>query len=251
MTLLDKSTERSLSDRKDMNGISGAQVSPPADDDLLPPSYTDVTSGQSPAPLPPASNFISIHRINGSIKGTWVVDTDLKVPAALLSPCPSTGERHNLSLTSLNGGITADVVLVSVSGKPDRASILLDTKNGGVNVNIISCNNNNNQPFKAVLKTCNGSIHVRLPRSFTGPIKHRTSNGTYEFSKEIQERFRAISNECSFVGSWEDSGFVDYEGWDGYELEASTLNGSIKFSYYGEDPGSSSSKGGKFLWFKW
>jgi hypothetical protein len=71
------------------------------------------------------------------------------------------------------------------------------------------------------------------------------------FSKEIQERLRSISSECSFLGSWEDSGFADYEEWKGYELDASTSNGPIKFSYDGEDPGSCNSRGGRFLWFKW
>ena len=73
--------------------------------------------------------------MNGSIKGTWVVDTDLKVPEALLSPPPSTGERHHLSLTSFNGPIAADVAFLS--GNPNRASILLDTKNGEISLNIV------------------------------------------------------------------------------------------------------------------
>ena len=73
--------------------------------------------------------------MNGSIKGTWVVDTDLKVPDALLAPPPSTGERHNLSLTSFNGPITVDVAFQS--GNSIRASILLDTKNGEINFNTV------------------------------------------------------------------------------------------------------------------
>lgn len=73
--------------------------------------------------------------MNGSIKGTWVVDTDLKVPEALLAPSPSTGERNNLSLTSFNGPITADVAFLSQ--KPSRASILLDTKNGEISLNVV------------------------------------------------------------------------------------------------------------------
>jgi len=226
----------------------------PSNDLVLLPSYTEATSGQPEQPgqqssalLPPASNLISIHKINGCIRGTWVVDTDLKVPKTLLSPPSSTGERHHLSLTSFNGAITADVALLSE--KSDRASILLDTKNGGISLNIIS--SKSEQPFKAVLKTCNGGIHVQLPRSFIGPIKHHTSNGSYKFSSEMQERLRAISSDCSFLGSWEDSGFVDYEQWKGYELDASTLNGSVKFSYYYDEGPSSlpQSTAGRFLWF--
>jgi hypothetical protein len=76
--------------------------------------------------------------MNGSIKGTWVIDTNLQVPEALLAPPPSTGERHNLSLTASNGPIMADVIFVS--GKPDRASILLTTTNGKINFNVV-CEN--------------------------------------------------------------------------------------------------------------
>src|SRR5258706_7630985 len=102
-----------------------------------PPSYPEATSSsrQSPAVLPPASNFISIHKVNGSIKGTWVVDTDLKVPDALLAPPPSTAERHHLSLTSYNGPIAVDVAFLS--GNSTRANILLDTKNGEINFNTV------------------------------------------------------------------------------------------------------------------
>jgi hypothetical protein len=229
-----------------------------------PPSYNEATcssssgSNQSPAPLPPASNFIYVHRANGAIKGTWVIDTGLKVPEDLLSPRPTTGERENLSLTTYNGEIKADVAFVSEKAKatPEkatRANILADTKNGAIKINFVpqSQKQENDQPFRAVLKTLNGAIHVQLPRSFTGPIKHHTSNGSYVFSSEMQKRLKAISSECSFLGSWEESGFVDYEMWSGYELDASTSNGSIKFSYYDEESGSSKKQGGGFLWFKW
>jgi hypothetical protein len=46
---------------------------------------------QSP-PVLPASNFISVHKKNKSIKGTWVIDTNLRDPEALVAP----RERHNL-----------------------------------------------------------------------------------------------------------------------------------------------------------
>lgn len=111
---------------------------PLPNDTVLPPPSTEAISRRSPPALStPASNFISIHQVNGSIKGTWVVDTDLKVPEALLAPPPSTGIRHNLSLTSFNGPITVDVAFLS--GSSTRASVLLDTTNGEINFNTV-CN---------------------------------------------------------------------------------------------------------------
>jgi len=89
----------------------------------------------------------------------------------------------------------------------------------------------NDQPFKARLKTKDGSIYIEIPRSFNGPIKH---SRRYEFSKEIQQNLQTFSRESSFVGSLGKSGFLDYETWKGDQIDATTSDGKIKVKYYGE-----------------
>lgn len=93
---------------------------------------------------------------------------------------------------------------------------------------------NNNQPFSAQLKTKDGSIFIEIPRSFTGPIRHSSVSGKYEFSKEIRENIRNFSSESSFLGSIEKSGYSSLETWKGDQIDATTLDGRIKVKYYGE-----------------
>lgn len=89
----------------------------------------------------------------------------------------------------------------------------------------------NDQPFKAQLKTKDGSILIEIPRSFTGPIRHSKK---YEFSKEVQGNLHNFSPESSFLGSLESSGFSDFETWKGDQIDATTLDGKVKVQYYGE-----------------
>ena len=90
------------------------------------------------------------------------------------------------------------------------------------------------QPFKARLKTKDGSISIEIPRSFTGPLTHSTSSGKCEFSKEVQQNLRNYSSNTSFLGSLENSGFSDFETWKGDEIDAMTSDGKITVKYYGE-----------------
>jgi hypothetical protein len=101
----------------------------------------------------------------------------------------------------------------------------------------------NDQPFKATLKTSDGPIYIEIPRSFTGPIRHSRK---YEFSNEIQQNLRHFSRETSFVGSLEGSGFSDFETWKGDQIDAITLDGKINVKYYGE--GGAGTKKGFFSW---
>lgn len=89
----------------------------------------------------------------------------------------------------------------------------------------------NNQPFKAQLRTKDGSITIEIPRSFIGPIKH---SRRYEFSNEVQQNLQNFSRESSFVGSLERSSFSNFETWKGDQIDATTSDGKIKVKYYGE-----------------
>jgi len=89
----------------------------------------------------------------------------------------------------------------------------------------------NDQPFKAQLKTSDGSITIEIPRSFKGPIRH---SKRYQFSNEIQQNLQNFSRESSFVGSLEGSSFSNFETWQGDQIDATTSDGRIKVKYYGE-----------------
>ena len=54
----------------------------------------------------------------------------LQVPEDLLAPVETGAERHNLSLRTKDGSVSANIALLSPG--PERASILLDTKDGSI-----------------------------------------------------------------------------------------------------------------------
>ena len=99
-----------------------------------PPAYQDVI-GDSPLDLPAGSNGIALSQTNKSIKGTWVIDTRLTVPSSLSSSSSSGPSNYNLSLSTKNGSIKADVALIS--GAPDRAVMLLHGYNGSIKFNLV------------------------------------------------------------------------------------------------------------------
>lgn len=99
-----------------------------------PPAYQDVI-GYSSSHLPAASNGIVISQTNKSIKGTWVIDTRLAVPSSLASSSSSGSANYNLSLSTKNGSIAANVALIS--GVPDRATMLLRGYNGSIKFNLV------------------------------------------------------------------------------------------------------------------
>ena len=96
-------------------------------------------------PLPPPTNYVSLFRRESSIKGTWALDSSLHVPEDLLAPIKDGEERHHLSLRAKDGALSANVVLSSTD--PERASILLETKDGSIK-------------FALVRVDCAGGEHI-------------------------------------------------------------------------------------------
>lgn len=99
-----------------------------------PPAYQDVIN-DSPLDHPAASNGFTLSQTNKSIKGTWVIDTRLTVPSSLSSSSSSGSANYNLSLSTKNGSIKADVALIS--GASDRAIMLLHGYNGSIKFNLV------------------------------------------------------------------------------------------------------------------
>jgi hypothetical protein len=94
------------------------------------------TSAEAAEPKLQPTNFANESRSNGSIQGSWIIDTDIEVPAALLAPLPwLQTERPNIFLNTANGSIRADVFLTSGSSK--RAFIKVTTSNGSVTLKVV------------------------------------------------------------------------------------------------------------------
>jgi len=205
-----------------------------------PPSYAD---SQAAGPstthaeqLRP-TNFMNIDKAYGPIKGTWVIDTNIQIPEALL---PSLGffaslrTRPNLALHSASGNIKASVFLVSSSSS--RAILKADTDFGNVTLPISRVGSK--QPFKLSGHTKYGDLTVGLPRDYVGPLKYKTGWGKTTFSAELKSSVVEISGENSFVGDLSQSGFIDWKAWSKDEVEVETSYGDVHFMYVDEVPAS-------------
>ena len=112
--------------------------SPPAYQDDTKSSPSDLPAGSNTSNAPDASNAsngIALTRNNDSIKGVWVIDTRMPILSSLASSSSSGSANYNLSLSTKNGSIKADVALIS--GAADRANMLLHGYNGSIKFNLV------------------------------------------------------------------------------------------------------------------
>ncbi|KAG8831916.1 hypothetical protein FRC17_002360 [Serendipita sp. 399] len=186
-------------------------------------------------PLPPPSNFYSHHAPQGELNGIWALDTSMEIPAAFLNQQSSSfwkpkKETYNLELKTQYGPIDASVALVS--GQNIKAKINLHTQGGKVIFKMLS--RTNDQPFKLNARSEYGSITIYLPRSFNGPLKHKTNWGAIKFSPGMQASVHQFSEGVAYLGDWRLGGFVDYKTWDGDEVETQTQCGDVCFAWIDE-----------------
>jgi hypothetical protein len=228
-----------------------------------PPSYLDTketlstissksnlgTDHLSTIPNIKPSNFIHLNRANESIKGSWLIDPYLSIPSSFLPPPPAEGARSNLILESKNGAIDADIYLLSTShSNPNTLKfIVIDTQsaNGNVKTRLHDTKSLNGEVRLAVrlfTRSCNGSIHVQLPRSFRGPIRIKTINGSVHYSAAMQDHLTHFSEldhvRRSFMGHFNPSQWDIGVPWEGDELSIESKNGSVKILFEDESQGS-------------
>ena len=98
-------------------------------------------------------------------------------------------------------------------------------------------------------RSFNGSIHVQLPRSFRGPIRIKTINGSTQFSAAMQSHLTVFSEldhvQRSFLGHFNPSQWDIGTPWEGDELSIESKNGSVHVSFDDECRGAA--RGQSFL----
>jgi len=195
------------------------------------------------------TNHVHVSEQNGSVKGSWTIDTALSPPPAFLAPVKKEkSKRKNLYVYSQNGCLNVKIRLI---GLPEvvreQATFHCESQNGSVQVYILP---RPHQPFHLKAHTDNGSVTVYLPRDFTGPIEHLTKNGSTVFSPEIRPFLTTFSSTKgegrSFIGDWQgsllggeegSSSFISTSDWPGDHLVISSINGSLHIQYIDEDTG--------------
>jgi len=159
-----------------------------------PPPYAQSdpssSSSISELALPPGkpSNYISIIEVNHSARGTFILDPSLDIPSEYLPPLPegeSENSRSNLHCKSQNGSVSADVYLLQKPLIEPRKKVILNTVSLNGSVSNTIHREGSYPPFSLISSSRNGSVTVKLPRSFSGPISAGTGNGRVRMSPAV------------------------------------------------------------------
>ncbi|KAG6873334.1 hypothetical protein C0995_000193 [Termitomyces sp. Mi166 len=242
------------SDEDDKRKRPTPVVAPSEAHDDPPPTYTALVphapllSGTSPDSQVLArqntmkpTNYISISRSNGSVKGTWLLDSSLPIPSMFLPPLlPDETEetRRNLYLKSSNGSIDAEITLAphTIGDDPvmfkKRSTMYTRATNGPIRVTL-HAPYTPRLPFYLNIDASNGPVAIYLPRSFNGLLTIRQAHGGTKFSYEVLTHLTTFSDvdrmyRC-FIGDY--SAIVEGQEWQGDEIEIDARNGGVKVHY--------------------
>jgi hypothetical protein len=210
------------------------------------PLVTSTPSVPSPSLLKSRSiNYISLDRADNAIKGHFIIDPSMVIPRSLLPPLAGEAEedRKNLRMNTANGSIDVDVTLIGGTkslGFDDvrrnrRTTLDINSDNGPVNVRLRT--SGTPIPFHLNTTSRNGSITIRLPRTFTGLVTIYAKNGCVTFSDEVSGHMTMCNEDKHtqrrFVGDL--SAFNDDDGdWKGDELNVEAQNGNVKVYFVDE-----------------
>ncbi|KAF9240444.1 hypothetical protein BU15DRAFT_87655 [Melanogaster broomeanus] len=236
----------------------------PVDD--LPPPYdahapvAPVPSGSSAtAPsstLPPGvkpCNLITLIEKDSAIRGAYVIDPRLQVPANLLPPLitgQTEAERKNLYLHTRDGTVDISIWLIGPNAKAvatppkKRTTMSVSSNDGSVTVRVNSVDVVD--PFLLDVFARDGRVTVLLPQSFRGPLFLKARHGKNELSEGLLRNSTCLGTAEGttryFVGDFQ---AATGPRWEGDELKVETRDGKIRVRYVDEIE-ASSSKGGFF-----
>ncbi|KAJ6575973.1 hypothetical protein DFH09DRAFT_1150137 [Mycena vulgaris] len=225
----------------------------PSGPDKSPPAYFPLDAQASalgalpsiPATVSDAhkpTNFLSMSRTNDSIKGTYVIDPRIKIPASVLPtlvPKESEATRRNVFLHTKNGTINVDLFIVDdVDAKGNKVEMMLTSSNGTVTARIHAASSART-PFHLIAQSSNGDVTLYLPQSFRGPLTLRTRNGSIRISNALAATTtmfgEADHTRRCFVGDFSD--WTEDITWAGDEVHVESANGNVKLQYNAEAPG--------------
>jgi hypothetical protein len=231
-------------------------------------SGTQASDAQDPGPPPPAKSKTSrvlamltpkltnkkyVSTINGSITGSWKIDTSLVLPKVMRGSTAyneNAETRPNLQFGTINGTIKVDLTVLNEYDfdQRERVSIVLGTVNGKIKCAIVCLNLSISTASTHVcdqvdradkcldlrVSSINGSIEIKLPINFCGTVAFNSTKGSVTFSEDIQARLdHPLQNVLTGMGTIGPSmmkvavkhQFNDF-------LRFSTINGAVLVSFY-------------------
>jgi len=252
----------------DSKAAEAAEHTSRAPQDDPPPSYNaGPSSGALPSPSTPppvakATNYISLLRSNGSIKGSYAINPSMAIPTAFLPPLheDDTEEtRKNLRFESMNGSVDVNIQLVDdgtteteeTKEKRKRTTMVLCSQNGHVSVTVLS-SSQTRMPIQLDVRSQNGAVTALIPRSFNGLVKLKTNHGAKVISGSLEDHTTTFSEvdgeQICFVGDFGSWNAKSADEWKGDEAVLESRNGRVKIAYADEKGRADSAKGG--FWSK-
>ncbi|ESK96443.1 hypothetical protein Moror_6951 [Moniliophthora roreri MCA 2997] len=214
------------------------------------PGITYVHDAPPPPYVPPAtaardsipssvkpSNYVLIHQKNSAVRGIYGINASLQIPGTLV-PLPAEAEspgelRKNLEIASKNGGVDAEVHIVSDAKPCDgRKKVTLETRssNGSVTTKLHR-SGSSSPPIALSSYSHNGSVHVRIPRSFRGTLYLTSCHGNAKLSEGVSGQATLLRDSEGtkryLIGEFDGAE-------DGDEVHAETKNGSVRVMYIDE-----------------
>ncbi|EIN11071.1 hypothetical protein PUNSTDRAFT_133125 [Punctularia strigosozonata HHB-11173 SS5] len=221
-------------------------LDPTASDE--PPPYAATAGASLPHVRP--SNCLSVARTGDApIRGPFIVDPLLVIPAALVASQTSGKRRDNLRLETRDGPIDADVWVVPKAAAALRANasapsttlaesttaqLNFKTQRGPLSMRLRTAPESP-VTLDIIATSVGGPISVFLPRSFRGTVE---CSGPLSLSPALDEELTVFeeideTRRC-WVGAFEDAQ-SDAPGKETSSLHLWTAYGRIEISYVDED----------------
>jgi hypothetical protein len=187
------------------------------------------------------TNFLSLISKDKPIRGCYVIDPLMQIPLSLLPPL-NAGEtdqnRKNLYLRTRDGRIDADIWLIGQEEEAaprngSRTTLSLSSIDGSITAKINTVKAV--APFLLDIYARDGQVTVLLPRSFHGPLL-LTTKQSVKISDDLLRSSTTLSTvehtRRYFVGDVPHQ-FFD-KNWHGDELKAVSRDGRIVIRYRDE-----------------
>jgi len=218
-----------------------SQEPPPAYDEQGPQGSTDSNNASNPDFVTAPTNFVAINE-ETSIRDNYTIDTSLQ-PIHMNFGNAMPRHRHHLALDSGSGYIQTKIRLIG--SNRETAMLVMQTKKGNIYVSVIR----SQQEFVLKARSIKGSLKIRIPRGFRGPIQATASSGDkIQFSDEMKKHIMPLSSSkgdwLGFLGPRKDPRRVhaqrhpNVNDWTGDKVIAVSKEGSISFAFEDESEGS-------------
>lgn len=232
-----------------------------------PSTSSAAPSSSQPPPDAQRTNFLLISRVHKEVRGKWVIDPTLSLPAAVLPPLAEGETRLNAKLESANASVHGSIWIVpgtsTAEARVGPATVEAKTAYGTIRLKVVrllsSCLayllltnpsfqfRTNDHPVALTTSSKYGSTHLSIPQSFRGPVMVSTSYGSVRFSNNLSTRMTTFSEahgvRRGFIGEHEDW-MKDPDAWTGDRLEVEAQYGGVRMGFSDEEDGPGRRDGG-------